>query len=164
MKSFFIFFLLFVVAHCKKCFLVEDTPKCPKGEVYQLKGPGPFCYPTCCGPRGPPCRMDSFTTGCFCADSNQVKMFPVANNTVADPNNPCVSTCDFTKCEASKCPKANEEWRDCGPTSMCDNQVCRGMRPMCTEEDAQICVAGCFCVAGFKRFGGECIKKCPLLP
>ncbi|KAL7048968.1 hypothetical protein ACKWTF_003554 [Chironomus riparius] len=125
MKSFFIFFLLFVVAHCKKCFPVEDKPKCPKGEVYQLKGPGPFCYPTCCGPRGPPCRMDSFTTGCFCADSDQIKMFPVANNTVADPNNPCVSTCDFTKCEASKCPKANEEWRDCGPTSMCDNQVCR---------------------------------------
>lgn len=110
--------------------------------------------------------MDSFTTGCFCADPNQVKKFPVANNTLADKNNPCVSSCTGVSCDstAPKCTKAHEEWRECGPTSMCDNQVCRGMRPICTEEDAAICVAGCFCASGYSRFGGECIKQCPLLP
>jgi len=46
MKILFIFFLLFVFAYAKKCYVVEE-PKCNPGEVYQLKGPGPFCYSTC---------------------------------------------------------------------------------------------------------------------
>ena len=114
------------------------------------------------GPRGPPCRIDSFTSGCFCANAADIKMFPVANNTLADPTNPCVSSCVGVSCTPT-CP-SNEEYRDCGPTALCDNQVCRGTRPMCTEADAALCVAGCFCSPGFSRFGGACIKQCPLLP
>lgn len=106
--------------------------------------------------------MDSFTTGCFCPEG-KVKMFPVANNTAIEPNNQCVTDCSKVSCSI-QCPNANEEHRECGPTSTCDNQICRGVQPICTEEDAAICVAGCFCVSGFSRFNGECIQQCPLLP
>lgn len=66
--------------------------------------------------------------------------------------------------KANKCKGPHEEWRDCGPTYMCDNQVCRGARPICTEEDATICVAGCFCKEGYSRDGSKCVKECPLYP
>ncbi|KAG5671764.1 hypothetical protein PVAND_001943 [Polypedilum vanderplanki] len=83
----------------KKSISVENRkPKCPKGEIYQINGPGPFCYATCCGPRGPPCFFNSFTTGCFCKDPNTIKVFPVANNSLADPKNPCVKDCSKVNC------------------------------------------------------------------
>ena len=63
-----------------------------------------------------------------------------------------------------RCTKENEEYRICGPTFACDNQICQGAKPICTPEQAEICVEGCFCKPGFSRFGGECINPCPLLP
>jgi hypothetical protein len=40
-------------------------------------------------------------SGCFCQEG-WVKMFPVANNSEADLNNPCVQECDFSQCGGRK--------------------------------------------------------------
>lgn len=92
-------------------------------------------------------------------------MFPVSNNSLGEANNPCVSECDFNECARLSClQRPNEEWRECGPTYFCDSQICRGKLPICDEEEAMVCVSGCFCKKGFMRFNGECIKECPPLP
>jgi len=69
-----------------------------KDNFYILTKMCTIIYVILSGPRGPPCRMDTFTAGCFCADSEQIKMYPVANNSVIEPKNICVSACDFSKC------------------------------------------------------------------
>ena len=62
------------------------------------------------------------------------------------------------------CKGAHEEYRECGPPSICDPHVCRGIYPSFCEETVQECVAGCFCKSGYSRFNGKCIRECPLLP
>lgn len=59
------------------------------------------------------------------------------------------------------CP-TGMEWKE-GPTWDCDNQVCRGARPMCEDETARI--MGCFCKkANQSKDGDKCVTQCPLYP
>lgn len=92
------------------------------------------------------------------------------NNSFADPNNPCIpiSKCNFKLC-VPQCEDPLKEYRTCGPLYKCDPQACRGgARPRpedeCTEEDAAVCVAGCYCKPGYKNDFGRCAKVCPLYP
>lgn len=59
------------------------------------------------------------------------------------------------------CPDGME-WKE-GPTWDCDNEVCRGMQPMCQNETAR--VMGCFCENPQQsKDGDQCVSQCPLYP
>lgn len=61
----------------------------------------------------------------------------------------------------SVCPEGME-WK-LGPTWDCDNQVCRGIQPICIDETYK--VMGCFCKnQNQSKDGDKCVTHCPLYP
>lgn len=74
-----------------------------------------------------------------------------------------IFTLILTLANAQVCKGPHEEYRLCGPSAICDPQVCRGILPDFCGEIVE-CIAGCFCKSGYSRYNGKCIRKCPLLP
>lgn len=71
--------------------------------------------------------------------------------------------CSKVACQSARpvCPRGME-WKE-GPTSECDNHVCRGAQPIC--EDDTVRIMGCFCKkANQSKDGDKCVTQCPLYP